>query len=287
MNDVARCALTACLWEVSARKAGNVHRFADFEDLSYLDFVLSAAAMAPALQADLEKPLGVTVLDAIRETREVARTNTNLGIVLLLAPLSKCKLGQWRSQLEAQLAATTIDDAKNVYEAIRLANPGGLGKVDNQDVADQPTQTLREVMTLADERDLVARQYSNCFHEVLEQGVPTLLDGWHRCGSIEAAILHLQIQLLSAYPDTLIVRKRGIVEAQQVQSRAREIDLATAEGRRRFLEFDCWLREDGHARNPGTSADLVAACLFVALRAEQLNPQAPFAWGELAVATSL
>src|SRR5271166_4419805 len=159
MNDIARCALTGCLWEVSARKAGNVHRFADFHDLTYLDFVLSAAAMAPVLQADLDKPLGVTILDAIRATRDWVQTNTNLGIVLLMAPLSKCEPGHWRSQLEAKLAATTIDDARYVYEAIRLANPGGLGKVSDQDVAGQPTQTLQEVMTLAADRDLVARQY--------------------------------------------------------------------------------------------------------------------------------
>jgi triphosphoribosyl-dephospho-CoA synthase len=278
--NVARSVLTACLWEVSARKAGNVHRFADFEGLTYLDFVLSAAAVAPVLQGDLNKPLGVTVLDAIRATRAVVRTNTNLGITLLLAPLTKCEPPQWRPQLEAQLAATTIDDSKNVYDAIRLAEPGGLGSVDNQDVADEPTQSLREVMALAADRDLVARQYANCFREVLDDGVPALLEGLRCFGSIEAAILHLQMHLLSAYPDTLIVRKHGMAKAEQVRAQAREIDLKTAAGRRRFLEFDRWLREgeDGPALNPGTTADLVAACLFVALRDGQLNPLAPFAW---------
>ncbi len=281
MNDVARCALTACLWEASARKAGNVHRFTDFLDLTYLDFVLSAAAMAPVLQTDLDKPLGVTIFDAIRATRDWVQTNTNLGIALLLAPLSKCEPGQWRSQLEAKLAATTIDDARYVYEAIRLANPGGLGKVDDQDVAGQPTQTLREVMALAADRDLVARQYANRFREILDYGVPALLDGWGRFGSIEAAILHLQIHLLSGFPDSLIARKLGLAEAEQVASQARQIDLSTIEGRRRFLDFDRWLRQDVHARNPGTTADLVAACLFVALRTEQLNPRALFAWNDL------
>ena len=108
-----------------------------------------------------------------------------------------------------------------------------------------------------------------------------MLDGWRRFGSIEAAILHVQIHLLSAYPDSLIGRKHGLAEAELVRSRAEEIDLASAGGRRRFLEFDRWLREDGHARNPGTTADLIAACLFAALRAEELSPQAPFVWNEL------
>jgi len=281
MNDVARCALTACLWEVSARKAGNVHRFRDFDDLTYLDFVMSAAAMAPVLQADLDKPLGVTILNAVRATRAMVRTNTNLGIVLLLAPLSKCEPPFSRSRLDAQLAATTVDDAKNVYEAIRLANPGGLGKVDDQDIAGQPTQTLREVMTLAADRDLVATQYADGFREVLDNGFPALLEGCSRFGSIEAAVLHLQIDLLSTFPDSLIARKHGLAEAEKVASRAREIDLSTAEGRRRFREFDRWLREDGHARNPGTTADLVAACLFVALRSRQLNLASPFEWNDL------
>ena len=40
---VGLCAQLACVLEATARKPGNVHRFADFDDVSYLDFVTAAA----------------------------------------------------------------------------------------------------------------------------------------------------------------------------------------------------------------------------------------------------
>src|SRR5688572_21198196 len=89
MSEIERCVRTACLWEATARKAGNVHPFAEFDDLKYADFVRSGEAIAPVLDAYHEQPLGITILEAIRATRAVVNTNTNLGIVLLLAPLSK------------------------------------------------------------------------------------------------------------------------------------------------------------------------------------------------------
>ena len=297
MSEIAHCVRTACLWEATARKAGNVHPFAEFRDLKYADFMRSGEAIAPVLEALRDKPLGITILEAIRATRVVVNTNTNLGIVLLLVPLTKIALRQSPSASEgavplagaraltAILGATTIADAKHVYEAIRLAVPGGMGEVKNQDVADVPTMTLREVMFLAADRDLIARQYANCFAEVLDEGVPALLNGWEQFQSVEAAILTCQIDWLARHPDSLIVRKRGLAEAQEVQESARRIvqagGLATARGRGLFTDFDRWLRADGHTRNPGTTADLVTACLFVALREHRMNEDMPFEFREL------
>src|SRR5437870_1499120 len=82
------CAQLACIWEATACKAGNVHRHADFNDLHYVDLLASAAAIAPILQAAVGRPVGVTVFQAIQATRTIAKTNTNLGIVLLLSPLA-------------------------------------------------------------------------------------------------------------------------------------------------------------------------------------------------------
>src|SRR5438034_5290057 len=94
MPPVGLCVQLACVWEATARKPGNVHRFRDFEDASYLDFVLSAAAIAPVLEQATGRPVGETILGAVRATRGVARTNTNLGIVLLLAPLAAVPPGE-------------------------------------------------------------------------------------------------------------------------------------------------------------------------------------------------
>src|SRR5688500_9340650 len=87
---IAQFATLACLWEVMAPKAGNVHRGADFDDLTLADFATSAVAIGPAMQAAADgERLGRVVLSAIEATRAVTQTNTNLGIVLLLAPLAR------------------------------------------------------------------------------------------------------------------------------------------------------------------------------------------------------
>jgi triphosphoribosyl-dephospho-CoA synthase len=265
----------ACLWEASARKPGNVHRFQDFADVTYLDFVASAAAIAPVFSAvaDHERAPGVgeIVLAGVRATRKVANTNTNLGILLLLAPLAKAPTGIGLPAGVLQvLEALTVADADSVYQAIRLAAPAGLGRVEDQDVSQPPTQTLRQVMALAADRDLVARQYANGFEEVFQLGVPALERGLEETGGLEDAIIVCHLDLLVQYPDSLIARKCGLALAQEASRRAALVIGAggprTSTGRRACAEFDRWLRGDGHRRNPGTTADLVAACLFVALR---------------------
>ncbi len=281
MSDIARCVRLACLWEAKARKAGNVHPLAGFVDLKYADFVRSGEAIAPVLECCHDEPLGITILEAIRATRAVVHSNTNLGIVLLLAPLSKVEPNSCsRLGVQSLLNSTTVADARHVYEAIRLAVPGGMGKVEHQDVAAEPTMTLKEVMALAAGRDLIARQYENGFAEVFDEGVPALLQGWERFQCIEAAVLHCQVRLLALHSDSLIVRKSGLATAREVQAKAQAIEnaggLATPEGMRLYAEFDHWLRGDGHARNPGTTADLITACLFVALRERRIREETPF-----------
>src|SRR5262245_5654347 len=208
MNDtslVTRHALLACTWEVTARKAGNVHRSIDFDDVTYTDFVLSAQAATPEIGLAPSRPLGETILAAIRATRAVVRTNTNLGIVLLLAPLAKVPDGRdLRGGVCDVLSQTTTEDAANVFAAIRLAAPGGLGTAKEQDVHGDPTLPLRDVMVLAADRDLVARQYTNGFANVFDLGVPALLDGLRRFVRMEPAVQHCQLAWLAAHPDSLI-----------------------------------------------------------------------------------
>src|SRR5438445_122612 len=132
--SVGLAAQLACIWECTARKPGNVHRACDFEDVTYLDFLHSAAAIQPVLEAAQlkQESVGQLVLQAIKATRRVVATNTNLGILLLLGPLSKAGNGNLRAGIGRVLADLTIADARAVYEAIRLASPGGMGRVENQ-----------------------------------------------------------------------------------------------------------------------------------------------------------
>ncbi len=276
------CTQIACVWEATARKPGNVHRYYDFNDLTYLDFILSAAAVAPVLANAEGQPVGETVLAALQATRQVVTTNTNLGIVLLLTPLAVAPArGEYRDDVEATLAELTVADARHVYQAIRLANPGGLGKVDNQDLADEPTLPLRQVMALAQERDLIARQYVNGFATVWDEALPALRLALENGAPVEGAILACQLHLLAVYPDSLIARKAGVAEAEGVRRHAAAIlerGWRSGVGDWQALQsFDAWLRTAQGQRNPGTTADLVTATLFLALRLGLVLPTQPFA----------
>jgi triphosphoribosyl-dephospho-CoA synthase len=261
------CAQIACLWEVTARKPGNVHRHCDFADTHFLDFLLSASAVGPVLESASQRRVGETVLEAIRATRRVVSTNTNLGIVLLLAPLASVPANEdLRIGVGRALANLDVSDARVVYEAIRLAVPGGLGRVSKQDVYEEPTQTLREVMHLAADRDSVARQYASDFREVFDDGVPALRAGLDHTGTVEGAIIHCHLTWMANHPDSLIARKRGPAEAEEASRRARRVLDAGPGESSALTDLDAWLRAEDHTRNPGTSADLVTASLFVALR---------------------
>ena len=223
--------------------------------------------------------VGETILRAVRLRRVVTPSNTNLGIILLLVPLAK---SQTRQELETLLASLTIDDARCAFEAIRIASAGGMGKVPEQSVADEPTTTLLEAMRLAADRDMIAKQYTTGFADIFDFGVPHLLNAFELCGSIEAAILDCQLRWLAAFPDSLIARKCGGMIAKEVQIRAKSIllngGLTEKAGRAAVILFDEYLRGDGNRLNPGTSADLVTACLFIALRESKLKPSDPFPW---------
>lgn len=279
----------ACLWEATARKPGNVHRHADFADTHYLDFAASAVAIGTVFDAAAASPVGMLVLRAIEATRQVTATNTNLGIVLLLAPLARAAaLGPVRETLPGVLASTTVADADAVYRAIRLASPAGLGKVDNQDVSTAPTLPLLDAMRLAEDRDRIAYQYGHGFADVLGEGVASLREASQRGLALEEAIVLCHLRLLAGGPDSLIARKCGQALAEEASRRAAAVLVAGwPDGDNAGVALaglDAWLRADGNRRNPGTTADLVAASLFAALCERIITVQAGMAWAGRAVA---
>jgi len=272
---------TACVWEAIARKIGNVHRYSDFADVSLTDFMLSAGGLASAMQKG--QPVGLAVLAAINNRTYLCRTNTNLGMALLLAPLARVPLSETtRGGIAGVLNGLTLWDSVSVYAAIRRAMPGGLGDSPEQDVRNAPTLPLKDIMKLAADRDMVARQYTNGFADVFDFGVPAFLEAFQQFGCVEAAIIDSQLRWLAQYPDSLIARKNGIAVAEDVQKRAAQViqhgGIATPEGRAAGVALDQHLRSDGNKLNPGTTADLITACLFVALRENKVTPSAPFRW---------
>jgi triphosphoribosyl-dephospho-CoA synthase len=275
--SIGQCATLACLLEATAVKPGNVHRGADFEDLTFTDLAVSAAAIGPAMEHAATTGIGGAVLGAIQATQRLVGTNTNLGMVLLIAPLAAVPRDRPLAEgvLEA-LAALTARDARQVYEAIRLARPGGMGRVEEMDVAAGAPSSLIDAMRAAAQRDLVARQYANNFAEVLELVVPWLAQGAREGLSLTANIVHAFVQLLAREPDSLIARKCGEAVARQASARAtKALEAGGPRDEAYFIalgDLDFWLRSDGHRRNPGTTADVVTAGLFAALRDELVQP---------------
>ena len=255
--------------EVSAEKPGNITPSHDFRDTTYEDMVASAIALGPELER--ERGVGATVLAIVEATRRVAPANTNLGIALLLAPLAAAarRGGPLRERLADTLRALDVDDARAAYAAIRLANAGGLQERVEHDVRSEPAITLREAMAAAAERDSIASEYVTGFALTFETGVPALAGALADGLRVRDAIVETHLRLLDAAPDTLIARKRGAKAAARVSAQARAVLAAggvrTAAGRRELQRFDASLRSDDNALNPGTTADLVTAAIFVAL----------------------
>ncbi|MCH7728304.1 MAG: triphosphoribosyl-dephospho-CoA synthase [Planctomycetes bacterium] len=275
--SIGQCATLACLLEVTAPKPGNVHRGADFDDVSFDDFVASAVAIGPVMERATSQNVGQTVLLAVTATRSFVATNTNLGTVLLIAPLATVPGSQDFSEGIANvLSGLTVQDTAAVYEAIRQAKPGGLGEVDSMDVADAAPTNLLAAMRAASNRDLVARQYTNNFEQVLDFVLPSISKGRDSGLLLRDAIVHAHVALMSDFPDSLIARKCGQDIAQQAANRAGAVLAAGAPGGENYLlalaDLDFWLRSDGHRRNPGTTADLIAAGLFVDLRLGEITP---------------
>ena len=269
-DSVAGAAQLACVLEVGAEKPGNITPSHDFHDTSYEDMLRSAIAVGPELARAGERRVGETVLAVVEASRRAVPANTNLGIALLLAPLARAALegGPLRARLGATLRALDVADARAAYAAIRLSGAGGLHERVEQDVRSEPTVGLREAMASAAERDSIASEYVTDFALTFDTGVPALAAALDDGLAVREAIVELHLRLLAHTPDSLIARKAGADVAAQVSAGAREV-LA---GRRTLQSFDASLRATGNRLNPGTTADLVTATVFVALVEGMLAP---------------
>ncbi len=269
-RDDGQWATLACILEATAPKPGNVHPQAGFSDMSFVDMIAAAVAIGPTFRHPRSLGVGRLVLSAVEAMTRAVGKNTQLGSILLLAPLA-CTSPTLPLKIEDTLEQLTELDSQFVYQAIRLASPGGLGRVSRHDVHDQPPRRLLDAMELSSEVDLVARQYVNNFAEVRNSVIPWLQSGVAHGWCLLDTIVHVQMQVMATYPDSLIARKCGLPVALESQQRAQSV---LGEGGptepnyvRALLDFDGWLRADGHRRNPGTTADLIAAGLFATLRA--------------------
>ncbi len=258
----------ACVLEVSAPKPGNITPGHDFADTTYADMVRSALALGPvfARRRARTRGVGALILDGVRATARVTDDNTNLGIVLLFAPLVRAEATRQadeslRSATERILGQLDLDDATAAFAAIVQARPGGLGEAPEHDVRAPASISLREAMAAAAHRDNIASEYATGYAIVFDTGLPLLADALASGAPTLDAIVSLHIGLLASHADTLIERKAGAAAARAATAAAKEV-LA---GVLTLEDFDASLRGPEHRLNPGTTADLVAGTLLAAL----------------------
>ncbi len=268
---------SACLAEIEALKPGNVHIFADGHGMSVQDFVQSAE-IASAVIAQPELTVGQRILTTIDATIEAVGCNTNLGIVLLCAPIIQAALSgkksTLRENLQEVLQGLTVADATLAYQAILKASPAGLGESARYAVHAPPSVTLLVAMHEAQQRDLVARQYVNGFADVFDGTTryQNALQRWQRPAWATTAVY---LWFLANFADSHIARKHGAAVALAVQEEAKPYEQALLAQdnpktcQRELLKFDANLK--AHGLNPGTSADLTVASLLIAFLENVVN----------------
>jgi triphosphoribosyl-dephospho-CoA synthase len=265
---IAQAFERACLDELAAPKPGNVHVFADGHRMSADDFVRSAAAAAAPLSIRGAR-VGARILGAVEASVAATGVNTNLGIILLCAPLAVAAGagGDLRRSLARVLDGLDRNDADLVFRAIVHAAPAGLGRAERLDVHGPATADLRAAMAEAAGRDRIALQYVTGFSDIFERGAPRFAARIAATGDRRLATLSVYLEFLSAFPDTHVARKYGSTVAERIRVAAAVLESDVQAAARlddvlpKVLAWDEKLKKDGI--NPGTSADLTVASLFV------------------------
>ena len=272
-GHVQRAFIDACLLDVLALKPGNVGAHGAGHGMQALDFLRSARAAAPAIAAE-KASVGERIHAAIAATRAAAGVNTNLGIVLLAAPLaqaaiqvqSKLTKPALQASLAQVLAGLTVADAQLAFEAIRQANPGGLGEAARHDVRAPAQVSLLEAMREAANRDSIARQYVSGYVDVLDTGLERLAAARANGRDRRWAATEVFLDFLCRYPDSHVARKFGPTEAEALRREAcAQAEAARRSGDTRAMrgQLQAWdAALKARALNPGTSADLTVATLF-------------------------
>ena len=302
-EHVAQCLELAVLLEASADKPGNVNRTAGFQGTRYEHFLASAVAMTLPLEKAARRGLaaargridvsavgvGQTIKECVVGIKEWQRGgNTLLGTAILLAPVAvaagmtqsdsdRIEISELRENMRLVVEATTAEDAVGLYEAIAIAGPGGLGEAGEFDVNDPESivrlksenVSLHEIFKKAERRDRICSEWVNNFPITFDVAYPCLVEQLKRRADLNTAVVTTFLEVLAAYPDTLIARKTSMENAEQVSVLVQEALVAggldVQYGREKLRELDLKLRSSGNLLNPGTTADIIAAALSVIL----------------------
>lgn len=272
--------LQACEVELQAFKPGNISVFSDGHDMTVADFRRSAEVSAGPI-SNPAYSLGEKIYYAVKATREAVACNTNLGIILLCAPLLQAadnaeRPAELRLALDEVLHNTTEQDADWVFRAILLASPGGLGESEQQDVHQPATVTLLRAMALAADRDRIALQYTNCFKDIFDLAILTYNRAFVLSGDSGWAALRVYAEMLAHYPDSHIERKYGKQYSEWIAEEMALLCKAMDAANKPDEVLPMLYRIDEAFKvkkiNPGTTADITVATVLVVLL-EQLFRQ--------------
>ncbi len=273
ISDYIECYQQACLLELRALKPGNVGYHSSGHGMSVEQFELSAQASAAPLFSS-SAGVGERALKAIHATYDAVADNTNLGIILLAAPIAETliKFGyseNLRDNLAKILAELSIDDAKYCYQAIQVAMPGGMGEVEAQDVSNEPSVSLLEAMQLSADKDRIGYQYISTFSDIFEHNLSVYRKYLQKWGSQEWATTAVFLSQWLRVPDSLIIRKKGLLKACVISDMIAPLANQVLASRdptdhiSGLLSLDSELKAVGI--NPGTTADITVATVFVAM----------------------
>jgi triphosphoribosyl-dephospho-CoA synthase len=303
-GQISKCLELAILFEVSADKPGNVNLTVGFEGTQYKHFLASAVAAAPYFELAAERgvavsrgevrindvKLGRIIRDCVTDINAWQHGgNTSLGTIILLSPMAVAAgmtankeeqvfgIPELRENVKLVVESTTPKDAVDVYEAIKIANPSGLGKAPELDINDpnsvnkilEKNVSLFQVFKIASKYDNVCSEWVNNYPITFDVAYPYLIEQLGKNEDLEVAIIHTFVKVLSEYPDTFIARKVGTEKAAEISSVAEEIlklgGLKTSSGKEKLREFDLFLRQSSNLLNPGTTADIIAAALALCI----------------------
>ena len=301
-EHVSRCLELAILLEVSAYpKPGNVHRTADFRETRYEHFLASAVAVAPHFKHAAEQgikvsegkieptdvEIGTMIKDAVKSVSLwQSDRNTLLGSIILLSPMAvaagmlakeKFSPSKLRKNMSVIVESSTPMDAVNVYDAILIAKPSGLGRAPKLDVTDPASKqkildeqvTLFEVFKIASAYDSITSEWVNNYPITFDLGHPYFIQQLEETADVNTATVHTFLKILSEVPDTFIARKVGLTRAKKISAEARRVlekgGLTTMSGRNLLRKFDKKLRDPAHKLSPGTTADITEAVLAIGI----------------------
>ena len=301
-RQISQCLELAILLEASAHKPGNVSLVTNFENTRFEHFLASAVAATPSFELAAER--GTAVAEGKSTLTEIGLGqlirncaaeidawqhggNTLLGTIILLLPIAAAAgmtpvgkdfdIRRLRKALKLIVESTTAADAVNLYEAIKIANPGGLGGAPDLDINDPSSETriLREnvslfqVFKIAEKYDTICSEWINNYSVTFDMAYPSLAKKLENRNDLNQAIIHTFLEVLANVPDTFIARKVGIERSRKVSASAQKVldlgGLKTASGTRILHRFDGQLRRSNNLLNPGTTADIVSAALSLCI----------------------